>query len=367
MWRTQIINTIHDIDESSWDRVAGSHPQLSHAWQRVLEAAARSYQPEYVLLFDDADLAAFAICPGVQSWQLVNPWARRLMEASTLLSSTPVSTLYTGLALRGNDADGRVLQALLNALRNTARCHHRPFQALTNVNPLLSPSSNRLALHSFQALPLLDGTYLSIRWNNFLEYHQSLGRKHSQEVRSYRRRARQMGVTVARSRQFATHGEKLYRLMLNVHQQHYPPNAPHIVNSNVFEALERERPPGTEMILVNAADQIVAFSVYQFGGGLMLFGPWLGLDYEKSRETYAYFLMYYEVIQAAMDYRCRGVYAGLGTYNIKGRLGFEPLPRYLYIRGANRRFDKPLAWLFKAWRRGRPSRVATPFWTEEEI
>ncbi len=363
MWRTQIINTIQDIDENSWNSLAGGHPQLSHAWQRVLEAAAWAYQPEYVLLLDDAGLAAFAICPGVQSWQLANTWARRFMQTSTLLSSTPASTLYTGLAVRDNDADGRILQALLDALQNTARRHHRPFQALTNVNPLLPPSPNCPILHGFRALPLMAGTYLSVRWNNFVEYRQSLGRKHNQEVRSYRRRARQMGVTVTRSRQFAAHGEKLYRLMLNVHQRHYPPNTPHVVSLNVFEALERECPPGTEMILISVDDQIVAFGVYQFGQDFVNFGPWLGLDYEKSRDTYAYFMIYYEIIQAAMDYGCRGIYAGPGTYDIKSRLGFETLPRYLYIRGTNRWFDKPLTWLFSAWQRHH----APPSLAEEDI
>jgi len=367
MWHSRVINTIYEIDESSWDNVAGGQPQLSHAWQRVTEASGRSYKPEYVLLFDDAELVAFAICPGVQSWQLANPLARRLLEASTLLSSSPTSTLHTGLAVRNDGREAQTLNALLDALRDNSYRRRRLFQALSSVNALSPPSLEQLAPHGFQSRALMDGTYLPICWTSFLDYRQSLGRKHNQEIRSYQRRAREMGVTVSRGRQFAAHGEQLYRLLLNVHRSHYPPNTPFLIGPNVFEALQRERPPNTELILVSVEDQIVAFSLCQFGNGLMVFGPWLGLDYERSRDTYAYFLLYYEVIQAAMDYGCSNVYAGLGTYDIKGRLGFKTVPRYFCLRGRSRWLALLLSWAFETWKRNPVRRAHLRSPTEEKL
>jgi predicted N-acyltransferase len=347
MWHTRITNTVYDVDEGSWDKVSGGHPQLSHAWQRVLEAAAPSYKPTYILLFDDADLAAWAICPGVQSWQLSHPWARWLLDASTLLVSLPSSTLYAGLAVRDDERADLALDKLLEALQDAGRRRRRLFHAITNVNPLLSPSPEQLTLRGFLARPLMDSLYLANRWTRFEDYGKSLGKKHNYEIRSYQRKARALGVTVTRKRQFDGHGDTLYRLLLNVHQRHYPPHAPPLIGSDFFEILQRERPPGTELILVEVNDQIVAFVLCQAGDGLMYIGPLVGLDYEKSRKTYAYFLLYYEVIGAAIEYGCRGVYAGVGTVDIKSRLGFERVPRYLCLRGTHAWLDRPLSWLLK--------------------
>jgi predicted N-acyltransferase len=353
MWKTRIVNTVYEIDEGSWDRVAGGQPQLSHAWQRVLEASARSYTPHYVLLYNDAELIAFAICAPAQSWQLVNPWARRLLNQSTLLSTLPSSTLHAGLAVRSGDRDAAALDALLDALLSASRHHRRVFQALTNVNSLLPPSLDQLARHGFQALALMEGHYLPNRWGCFEDYCKSLGKKHNQEVHTYQRKARELDVTITRSRQFAAHADVLYNLLLNVQRKHYPPGVSHYMKPDVFKVLEHERPAGTELMLVSADDQIVAFSLCQSGDGLMFMGPLLGLDYQRSQKTYAYFLLYYEVIQAAIDYGCRGIYAGLGIHDIKGRLGFEPVPRHLCLRGTSHWLNQPLSWIFKLLSRHR--------------
>jgi predicted N-acyltransferase len=349
MWHTRIINTIYDVDEGSWDKIAGGHPQLSHAWQRVLEASAPSYRPRYVLLFDDSNLVASAICPGVQSWQLSSAWARRLMDWGTLFNSSPSSSLHTGLVIRDYNHPASAFDALLDALQDDGRRRQRLFHALTNVNPLLPPSLDQLVSHGFQAHRLLDGNYMSNRWTSFEDYCNSLEGKHRREIRSYQRRARQLGVTVRRSREFAAHGEMLYRLLLNIHRHHNSPNVPPSVGPSIFDALQREQPLGTELILVSIDDQVLAFCLCQIGNGIITLGSISGLDYKRSRKTYAYFLLYYEVIKAAIDYGCSGVYAGLETYGIKSRLGFETIPRHLCLRGTHRWLDRPLSWLLKGW------------------
>ncbi|MBL1179205.1 GNAT family N-acetyltransferase [Pantanalinema sp. GBBB05] len=92
--------------------------------------------------------------------------------------------------------------------------------------------------------------------------------------------------------------------------------------------------------LARVDEAIVGFSVLLFGHDTV-FGQFLGLDYEISRQNMTYFEIYYDTIDSAVERGLRYVDMGSGTSHVKIPLGCRQIPKVYHIQF--RRFLRPFS------------------------
>jgi predicted N-acyltransferase len=325
----RLAHSVQEIGEEVWARLAPSRPFTSYGWYRFGERVLADNVPLYVLLLDGGEpLACGAFwLRSNEPLPISSPWIRKIAGAilrrwPLLICQAPLADA-SGLLLPEPPRRDGALAAIARAAREEAARMHASFVAHVYLGPREAhlPAWPRPFVAADVPEP---GTCLEITWPDFESYVAQLSRSARKDYRRHRNRAADLGVEVTGHRS-VTDVEEALALFRKVEEKHGTMPDP-----SARAALENAGMVDATWLAARIDGRLVASGLLLRDGdaGLLKF---LGLDYEVK---YAYFSLVYAALREAIESGCRTLVGGAGAYEMKQRLGFEPVDtNYIVFAG----------------------------------
>lgn len=317
-FETQILHSVRETDQASWDSLSKGHPFASYCWYQFGEAALSDNLPIYIILAHKGEPVARATLWLRRQEQLPvsSRVMRRMLQAilrrwPLLMCQSPVADA-AGLILPEPPLRDEALKMLAQTAQSQLRLYRGSFLSFVYLESDASQCKGWPA--DWIAADLAGpGTRLHIRWTSFEEYLRQLGASARKDYRRHTNRAADLGIEV-KCHPSVTAPDQALALIRNVEEHH-----------------DSHPNPWARSILDNASKIDATWLTAEKGGelvgcGLLLRdGPHaimrlLGRDY---RVQYAYFQLLYRVIRCAIEQGIQVLWGGTGAYEMKQRLGFQ--------------------------------------------
>jgi predicted N-acyltransferase len=316
----RVVHSVAEIGQEPWDRMAGSRPFASYRWHLFGETVLADNLPLYVVLFWQGEPRACGAFWLRRNEPLPIPSGLMRKAVGSLLRRWPLLLCQaplvdaSGLMLPDDDQRDEAVAVIARIAREQARALGASFAACI----YLGPREAHLAgwPYPFGAVELPEpGTCLQISWPDFESYVSHLSKTARKDYRRHRNRAADLGVEVEAHSE-VTEPEQALALVRNVEERHdtmpdpWAPAA--LVNAAMVDAT---------WLAARIEGRLVACGLLlrDGEGGVLKF---LGLDYDVP---FVYFRLVYAALQAAIESGCRFLIGGAGAYDMKRRLGFEPV------------------------------------------
>ncbi|MGD2248405.1 MAG: GNAT family N-acetyltransferase [Candidatus Methanofastidiosia archaeon] len=302
---TEVTDTVHDIDEIEWEHLVGTtYLERSHAWLKTVEESGMRTM-SYVLVREGGNLVAAAIC---------FPYAEQLYSMSLPLLQVQCP-LGTSLAFFSDNCEHS------HALLHELQCIQNQKNTLgISIFDLRKNELTKIQSHieGFSSVSQNDNTYITLDFNNFDDYLQSLGSSDRRSIRKTLNRAeKRWNITTVFTNEFSRWKDVTCRLQKYICEEHK--NYRWYLSKKFYDALEKNLKDKAELMLCFKDDIPLAF-------GLVLNTPevslhkFIGVDPEY-REYQAYFLLYYQGIKRALEKGQNRIYFGGTSYRFKEKIG----------------------------------------------
>jgi predicted N-acyltransferase len=195
---------------------------------------------------------------------------------------------------------------------------------------------------------------MDIPWRSLDAYLSSLPGKRRREFRREMRRNREAGVEIALLDSHTGLEDRLLALFEENARSHRSIGFP--FGRQLFEALQEHMAAGSRLFVARKAGEIVGvYLVLRDGSTAVAFA--VGVDGEQSDDFTYFQLVYYGLIEHAIQHGIDRVYFGRGMYAAKVRRGCRLLDCFTYTRvsGVGRWLRAPLYGLASAWNRAKVS------------
>jgi predicted N-acyltransferase len=333
-YAVEVATRIDQIDPEEWDALCAGRSFVNHRWQRLREAVYARYRPYYLQLRRRGRLEGAVICvtarrfafPDAVSNPFLRAICRRLAADSRPLRCGAFDSCQPALLTqRGCDAD-RLSAELLNGIRHLAEQEGCPAVSVVKLGPS-DGAWPALRAAGYQAVTLGPNTCLEVSWPTAAAYETSLPSRKRRELRRYRRRAQEAGVTLDALRLSSETEPTLRQLIGNVFQRHRAPDP------FVPDFLSRASAVlGADSGLLAARqgqDLIGCIALVRCGNELTL--EWLGLDYNRTPNTQTYHCLLSESVRMGIEMEVRRIWLGDTVYELKRDLGATLEKRYAAV------------------------------------
>lgn len=355
--RIEALDSIDRVRTEDWRRLAGAQPEDSHEVHRALELSGLPGISFFCLQAIDAAGTVRGILPAYsyrglpleiaveQEWirglvrGLRRGWSS-LLRVDLLAAGNPVNETNRILLDPTLSPEGRGALAaeLVGALEGLAARLDIGITVFKDFEPPDGVEMAGLGYHSCCSLPnnVLEGS-----WKSFEEYLGSLKHGHRRTIRRNLATARRSGLRVVCDPPASTDIDRLsalYRRTLDRAPIRFEELTPAYFRQTLAMC------PAAGLIRAELDGTTIAFLLYLAGPGLFLVKR-VGLDYERSSETRAYFVLFYRAIELAIERGVRRIVLGQQSYHSKHRWGAHLLPGRIFFRSRGAVMDRFLAFL----------------------
>ncbi len=325
-YEVKIVSRFDELDRDQWDRLNAETPFGTSRWLGIAACISRDLQPFYIMLYDHGRLVGTAVASltrqtGMPISSLV---ARRLITSllgryPLLICRSPMGGASSLRLPQGDEVAAlRAISRALHSLAYTRRASFVILGWLTAAEPEIITRAG-----GFERVLMDSGAMLPITWSSFDQYVASLGKSMQKDIRRHRNRAREIGITIERSHQFARYRNRLLELIDNVERHHGSEDTKPYTNE-VFAVIEKELPDNSVMLLGWVGTTLAGCGLLLHDKGVLA-PTLLGMDYDFK---YVYFQLFYEAIRYGIDSGIKVIYGGTGAYDFKHRMGFHDQPTY---------------------------------------
>ncbi|MBN2006517.1 MAG: GNAT family N-acetyltransferase [Anaerolineae bacterium] len=312
------------------------HVFAEHRWQRLAEAIINDYESRYVLLRQDGKLCAAAVC------SIERHFYSRLLEtmAGPLLRVFPCMRCVLPLAANSgiivHPDYTQCLPVLLDAVHELARRERISFYTIDNLYDN-DPTWAHLQDRGYHRMPMLEEIYLDIEWPTFDEYLATLPKKKRNEYRRTGRALEAQGIEMRVIHPTPENQPHLTQLVNNVFVHHNEP----VTYREDFPLRAQDIMDGN-MCFYGAyqGDDIIACAAFLRSGGAGSL-KCMGLAYERTMDTGAYYQIVAEGIRQAIEWKVSRLYIGATAYQTKRH--FAPVRETR--DGAMMVCNRPLHWM----------------------
>jgi predicted N-acyltransferase len=318
-FEVQVAHGVEQVGRSAWDCLGEDLPFASYRWYRFGEAVLASDLPIYVTLYHEGESIARATF--WLKWQESLPTrsrtARTVVESvlrrrPLLACRSPLSGT-SGLILPEPPHREMALETILSTAQALAHRHRASFLLFDYLAPAQMnwPGWPDEYVKMPNTSP---GTRLAIAWQDFDGYLAHLSKKRRYNVRRNYRLVAEEGIKV-NSYPAVTDLDKAMELHRNVNRRHKMPT-----DMSMRPAMACAEMVDTIWLAAEKDGQLVGCELMLGDRGTWLVTG-LGLDHSVS---HVYFVLGYEDIRYAIEQGAQALRWGSETYDVKGRLGFEP-------------------------------------------
>jgi predicted N-acyltransferase len=210
-----------------------------------------------------------------------------------------------------------------------------------------TPETAVLAEKGYRRIPLLETAEIRGGWPTFDDYLAALRHGYRQTIRREIARARRAGLrrqTVIDYAEFAETMAKLWAMTCERSTTYQRER----LTPRFFEGMGRLAGASIRCRLYWLGDEVVGFS-WCHPGRRRYAATYLGVSYAHNRRAALIFNMYYDCIADGIAAGASTIDLGIGTYDLKARLGAERAPLYAFarhrLRGMTPLLARALGWL----------------------
>ncbi len=284
-------------------------------------------------------------------WKPLVPFVEFFAKFDVGFVEIPFSNMPGLLTVKGiNEVErGRILNGLVDYVRETIKLGMLCVKVDDSIEqPSDSPFCKGMVPLSFYPNTLLKYPYKSL--DDFLN---SLTRKKWRKCRVDRRALAKYNGSVEVNHDIASISSQIYALYKNTttkvkKRPHYI-EMPVSINEPFFSNLEHFKNLKPCVLTVKVNDVIIAYSLLMQSGNTIFFKA-VGLDYDLSYKTRAYFNLVYATLKYAAERKCDKVDFGVTSYQFKKWIGCE-LHSATYLCGSSNPLihlvKKPLAFFIE--------------------
>jgi predicted N-acyltransferase len=315
----RVAHSVEEVGPSEWDRLGEDQPFASYRWYRFGEAVLANDVPIYVTLYRAGEPVARSTFWLKKHESLPTPsrtvrfLVDRVLRHRPLLACRSPLSGTSGLILPASPHREEALETILGFAQDLAQEQRASFLLFDYLDPAQMdwPGWPDGYVRMPNTSP---GTRLAIAWRDFESYLAQLSKKRRYNVRRNYRLVAEEGITVEKYPEVMDLDGAM-ELHRNVNKRYKMPTElwmrPAMAHTDLVDAVwlaaEREgQLVGCELMLGDR-------------GAWLVTG--LGLD-PKARNVY--FVLGYEDIRHAIEHGAHALRWGSETYDVKGRLGFEP-------------------------------------------
>jgi predicted N-acyltransferase len=330
----QIAHSVAEIGVEAWDRLGADRPFSSYRWYRYGETVLADDVPIYVVLRQHGEPVARAafwlkkqeqlpVSSRAVRWVLESLIRRRpLLECQSPLAQAP------GLVLPDHERE-----ACLSIIMEVALTEMRRRRVSFLVWNYLDERDVRCPAwpQSFVKIRMSERrTWMDIVWQNWKEYSNDLGRETRRSYRRNCRDAAEQGIQVKwRSLSETPLGDlsldEGLRLIRQVEVHHGTSPCPW-----ARALLQHAGMADGTWLEARIGDKLAACCIMLADRDVWM-ATLMGRDYGVR---YAYFVLFYKVIECAIVAGARVLVGGTGNYDFKHRMGFRLLPRHHVVMAA---------------------------------
>ncbi len=319
----QIAHSVQEIGQRDWDRLSKDRPFASYQWYRFGETVLENETPIYVVLSRKGEAVARAtFWLRSQEWmpvssKIVSRLVQTMLHHWPLLVCQSPLISTSGLILPEPPLRDAALRTIAHFAQDLAQRYRASFLILS----YLERHQTKWAAWPDVFMPVAGmdpGTRLVITWPDFDSYLGSLSKKARRQYRLNCHRAADLGIEIKRHHMAtplsAATLDQAMSLIRNVEVHHNSAPDPW-----ARAVLEHASMIDTTWLQTDIEGQMVGCCIL-LGDGDTRVMKLMGLDYDVR---YAYFQLFYMMIQCAIEQGARVLRGGTHAYETKQRMGFQ--------------------------------------------
>jgi predicted N-acyltransferase len=336
----QVLDSIDQVAPAEWDELGSLRAFADHRWLRFAERVLIGHQPRYIVLRREGRLEAGAVCSVEHRFEnrALQRHAAWLLRRFPCIRCAVPASYQPGILTRPDADEARLIPSVLGAVRQLARRERALF---TTVSHLAPETATWSALRAAGCRPLSrwSGTTLPIAWSSFDEYLTGQSRSHRRTIVRTRRAAEQDGIVVRHRPGMPADATVLWRLIQNVMERH------RALETYAPDLLSRAAAifgDDLHLLVAEQAGECIGCVVAVRSGNDLL-AKWIGLDYDRTRDTATYRLLLAETVALAIELGVERLWLGATALETKRQFGVTVEERLNAVL-----VPSPLRWLVGA-------------------
>ncbi len=276
------------------------------------------------------DLLSSGVVRGVT--RVVREWREGFFRVPVAFCGLPVSFGQSSLRIRpGADAPA-VAGLIAGELERWAQSTGTAVLCFKEFAPPELPLMEPLSEHGWFRAPSMPSCTLDIPWRAFEEYVGAMRAGYRRQIQASLRARDRLGLTVRLVRDWEPQAARIFPLYEQV-LDHAPFQLERL-NLAFFQLLATDLGDRTSALLVERDGALLAAAVLLHAQDTLTF-LLAGIDYAHHRESRAYLTLLAEIVAEAIRRGVTRLDMGQTTYDLKGRLGAETSPRWLWLKCPN--------------------------------
>jgi predicted N-acyltransferase len=317
-WTTEIIASIERVDPGEWDRFVGDRPFASRRWLQVTEAALTGHRPRYVLLREAGQLQACVV--GCLQWRfqsrmLQSTLGGYIRRSPGLRCGVPIS-YNSGLFYRDPGRAQELFPRLLQGIQDLVRQERISFHTIDHLPPA-APAWEYLQAQGYHRIEHFPEIYLDTQWASFEEYLRRLPQKKRSEYRRVQGHLERAGITLQVVDRSSENEARLQQLVNNVFQRHGEPG---VYQDNLFRVAGTLMGDDFKLIAAHQDGKTIGCAALLRSGNERII-KWMGLDYEQTLNTGAYYGLLAECVRQTIQSGGGRLRMGATSYQTKQHFG----------------------------------------------
>jgi predicted N-acyltransferase len=259
----------------------------------------------------------------------VRRWREGFFRVPVAFCGLPVSFGQSSLRIRPG-ADAPAIAGLIaEELERWAQSTGTRMLCFKEFATRELPVVETLAEHGYFRAPSMPSCTLPITWRTFEEYVGAMRAGYRRQILASLRARDRMGLTVTLVRNWEAQAARIFPLYEQV-MEHAPFQLERL-NLSFFQSLATDLGDETSALLVERDGALLAAAVLLHSRSTLHF-LLAGIDYARHRQCQSYLTLVAEIVAQAIRQGAKRLELGQTTYDLKGRLGAETSPRWLYAK-----------------------------------
>jgi predicted N-acyltransferase len=254
---------------------------------------------------------------------------KSFLQIPILFCGLPVSFGQPCLKIRQGADVPAVIGLLVATMEEVARRTGTGLLCFKEFDPKCAAGLDVLCRHGYFQVASLPSCTLPLRWRSFDEYVDSMRAGYRRQLKATLRARDIAGLEVRALDRFGAYGTTIFRLYEQVIDR-----AEHRLERLTpafIEELDRQLTGRCRAILVERDGRPLAAAILLLAPAVTTF-LLAGLDYASNRHYQVYPNLAIEVVAEAIRHGAARLEMGQTSYALKGRLGAQEVPRYLFLR-----------------------------------
>lgn len=362
MIQVEKYNSIHDIDEQTWNSIVPSESFFhSYRFIQSIEDAQVEESKFWYLFFHtgsklvgSAALSAFRISLDLFSGETIRKAVMALrkiiphfFQIKVLFCGLPISIGKHNLVISDPRYADEIIAGVNREMVGISNEEKIRYLCIKEFDEDLVGGVKPFEDHGFFLIPSLPYVTMDIKWSSFGQFLSSLRCDYRRQIKCNLKkigwdepvieagktpRSDRASVTAVLNHDFFSHRKRFFELYKNVMDRANVRLEE--LNLHFFENLITLMNGDIETISIVNDDDILGYAVISQRGKTMSF-VLTGLDYQTLGSCGVYFNLLYSILKLAIDRECTKLDLGQTSYYSKQRIGGKCVKTYFYVKSTN--------------------------------